>query len=93
MHTPYRAWCEACLRGRGRSADQKRLTAGKDYVIETVSVDCVFFLREHMCRWTEEVTPCMRDQSSSWHEESVKQVSDEDHVIKVTVNMGGIARL
>ena len=63
--TTYRAWCEACVRGRGRNADHKRTTAEQDHVVDTVSIDnapfgecdqtakLVLMLREHKCRCVE----------------------------------------
>ena len=64
-HTLHRAWCEACMRERGRNADHKRLAAEQGHVMDTVSLDFAFFgepgqttklvliLREHNCSWTE----------------------------------------
>ena len=64
-YTPYRAWCEACVGGRGRNADHQRLAAEQDHAIDTVPVGQAFFgeheqtaklvliLRAHRCRWTE----------------------------------------
>ena len=43
MAHSYKAWCEACVRGRGRNADHKRLTAEQDHEIDAVSVDYAFF--------------------------------------------------
>ena len=42
-HTPYRAWCAACVQGRGRNADHRRLEAERQHLIDTVSVDYAFF--------------------------------------------------
>ena len=42
-HTPYKAWCEACVRGRGRNAEHKRWATQQDHVIDAVSVDYAFF--------------------------------------------------
>ena len=55
------------MRGGGRNADHKRLTAEQDHVIDNVSVDnapsgehdqtakLVLMLREHRCRCTDEL--------------------------------------
>ena len=85
VHTPCRAWCEACVRGRGRNAGHKQLAAKQDHVIDTVSVDYAFFgehdlianfvliLRGHKCRWTE----TLRVQSKGGQDVSVvKSVAD-----------------
>ena len=39
----HRAWCEACVRGRGRNADHRRQAAEQDQVIDTMSVDYASF--------------------------------------------------
>ena len=40
--TPYRAWCEASVRRRGRNADHKRLDAEPEHIIENVPLDLAF---------------------------------------------------
>ncbi len=64
-HTPYRAGCGACVRGRGRNTDHKRLAGESERSIDTVSSDYAFFgeqdltakpvlvFREPRVRWTE----------------------------------------
>ncbi len=42
-HKPYRAWCESCVRDRGRNADHKRLAAEREHLIDTVSIAYDFF--------------------------------------------------
>ena len=84
-HTPYRAWCEACVRGRGRNADHKLLAAEGEHLVDTISVDYAFFgeqdltakpvliLREHRYRWTEALPVPAKGGGDAW---VVKIVTD-----------------
>ena len=79
-HTPSEAWCEACVRGRGRNADHKRLASEQDHEIDAVSVDDAFFgahgqttklvlmAREHMRKWTEALLVQSRGGQEVWVE-------------------------
>ena len=84
-HTPYRAWCAACVQGRGRNMDHKRLDAEREHLIDTISVDYAFFgehdaqakpvlvLREHRARWTAAVPVLNKGGGDRW---AVKAVAE-----------------
>ena len=42
-HQPYRSWCEACQRSKGRRAHHKRLAKNKESVIQILEVLAFYF--------------------------------------------------
>ena len=84
-HTQYRAWCEACVRGRGLNADHRRLAAESEHLIDTISIDYAFFgekdqtakpvliVREHRCKWTEAIPVLNKGSQDTWAVKSLAE--------------------
>ena len=74
-----------------RDAVRPRAMQQDDVENEQSREGCVLASREAAVK---EDTSCMRIQkmSESWHEEFVKRLSGEEHVLKVTANVDGIAK-
>ena len=80
---PYRASCEACVRGRWSNADHKQLEAEQDHVTDTVSTDYAFsgehdltaklllILRGQRCRRTEAFPVQSKGAQDVWVAKSV----------------------
>ena len=41
-HLPFRAWCEACVRGRGKNLDHAQIHADLEHLLNTLSLDYHF---------------------------------------------------
>jgi hypothetical protein len=104
-HTPYRSWCECCVRGGGKNTDHKRLAADREHLIDAISIDYAFFgeqFREHRGRWTEALAVPCKGGADAWVADMVRRTglkkvifkSDHEPSIldlknKVSVELGG----
>ena len=77
--------CEACVRGRGRNADHRRLAAESEHLMDTISIGYAFFgekdqtakpvliVREHRCRWTEAIPVLNKGSQDTWAVKSLAE--------------------
>ena len=84
-HTPFRAWCQDCVDGRGRNLDHKLMEAERGHQIPTISMDYAFFgdgegeaaptlvMREHRTRATESHPVTTKGGGVAWIRKKVAE--------------------
>jgi hypothetical protein len=62
-HVPYRAWCMACVRGRGKNMEHQQMQADLEHLVDTISFDYYFQGQEDDATLSQ---LCIRDHNSKW---------------------------
>ena len=62
-HVPCRAWCVACVRGRGKNMEHEKMHADLEHLVDTISMDYYFQGQEDDATLSQ---LCLRDHNSKW---------------------------